>query len=1094
MNSAGGIILGTSDSTSPWNQARAYASSIDYSSLLITVPPDPDLYSTSGGESIHFSETLSVSPTAIFVSRTDAGGGLDDDNPSVLYFPSMDTATNIPVATPSNPTPSQSAFSACIVGWPATYTCPDGFLWVAPLYTCVPCRPGFFYVGGTKKCVPCPIGSYSALEGSTGCLPCPYARAVGLSQCTILNSSTTLPPSCLVGYEMRGSSCLPCIPGFAKNNSGPVCLPCAPGQYSNAAARTSCSSCPRPFVSTQWGSSGCIPCASGYVAAPGGDACNACVAGLQYFFNSKPYAMCLNKTVLSCQRGFFLEDGGSNADNRCVACAGCGEGQIMVPFQLNPCGSYAQTKTLGAPYTCISVVTLAGQFSRLSLVGTAFQVQYTPCQGLPAYASWAVGPHPSICFFQCNYAISGPVSRQYLLYYGMEHPDAFTQYVLGLIGPNTYPLEYPGLDVGLMLMSNQVCMPCPNTQCGWGLWRPIMMMNNECGPPVCVNSSAVCQIMEAGPVVYKSDGCIMACSVPSNGHLVGLAPIGMGDSCPWKCNFGYFLDLVVVDRDQNETGFICSECSPTVCQSGIERYDNSLCLPENQKKDFCLPCPVASALSVLTSGPKGSGLCQYSCLANISYQSSLTQECLPCPNVGVFCPSGYRRVCAENPCAPCPSLPSALWSSALAMPSKSSVCQAACRDGYITMDASTDLALKPPLAISYDATKIHCVLCSSRPDLPCPSLMQICPPGYYFTVGTGTCSKCVSVYDCGLGMFPSGCVCAQCATPSFSGMAPILQIQADGLAQRIGVLQAQAIVSGYGSCPMVCPVNSILMAFPNKSSTCIQCSQFNTVNFNTYAVWNASNGSRWWPAEQDPPFLPPRAAGSERRAGLCWPCPVGTKTSIGDTDLCLTVDNKATTTITSGTVFAPMMDSGHMFIFSGNSRPILRPRLNVTSNRKLLGDTLPSRIICPEFTSGPPECKCNPGFTMVAPGKCVASKKMERARLQMDGASLSLKAVATQSRCSHGKTKDKFGNCRRKDYRKTGLDTGMFSQGCGPGYQQSTVIIIMCEICKKGTFSSSHGFGPCIACPDSRMTTMQEGSISSAQCIVQREADILFSK
>jgi hypothetical protein len=51
--------------------------------------------------------------------------------------------------------------------------------------------------------------------------------------------------------------------------------------------------------------------------------------------------------------------------------------------------------------------------------------------------------------------------------------------------------------------------------------------------------------------------------------------------------------------------------------------------------------------------------------------------------------------------------------------------------------------------------------------------------------------------------------------------------------------------------------------------------------FNTYySLFAAKNGKRWWPEAFDPPHLPLRAATlgdtSEVRAGVCWPCPIGT--------------------------------------------------------------------------------------------------------------------------------------------------------------------------------------------------------------------------
>ena len=456
---AGGIVLGNTDMTQLWNRARADASLVDYSTLQIQIPPDPDLYVGGQTEAIYF-VNMSVSLTSLFVSRTDAGGGTDDDNPSVFFLKTVSEPISIAVPPPTVPTPSESSFSACVAGWPATYLCPPGFVWVPSVFVCMPCKAGYYFDSPEQHCKPCSVGSYNPSLGSTACLACDLARITGASRCNSSSSSSSVQPSltCGPGNEVRGGRCLPCLPGFASSmGQGVVCSACPPGKYANAAGRTACSPCTRPLVSAQWASSGCMACTAGYVASAQGDACQACIAGQQYFFNTRPYPSCVNKTVLKCGSGYYLQDGGPMSDNVCVACAPCAEGQVMLPFDANPC-SYKETSVLGPPYRCVPVMSVAGQFSSLSLLlqSSTFTVQYTPCQGLPPFAWWSVGPEPSMCFFQCLYAIAGPIARQYLFYYGMEKPDAVTQHMLGRLPSNVFPLDYPGLGVGLMLMAQKV--------------------------------------------------------------------------------------------------------------------------------------------------------------------------------------------------------------------------------------------------------------------------------------------------------------------------------------------------------------------------------------------------------------------------------------------------------------------------------------------------------------------------------------------------------------------------------------------------------------------------------------------------------------
>ena len=57
--------------------------------------------------------------------------------------------------------------------------------------------------------------------------------------------------------------------------------------------------------------------------------------------------------------------------------------------------------------------------------------------------------------------------------------------------------------------------------------------------------------------------------------------------------------------------------------------------------------------------------------------------------------------------------------------------QAACREGYHTLDINSRQALYPA-APSYDPATIACALCYLRPTVPCPS--RTCPPGFIMLV------------------------------------------------------------------------------------------------------------------------------------------------------------------------------------------------------------------------------------------------------------------------------------------------------------------------------------------------------------------------
>jgi len=550
-----------------------------------------------------------------------------------------------------------------------------------------------------------------------------------------------------------------------------------------------------------------------------------------------------------------------------------------------------------------------------------------------------------------------------------------------------------------------------------------------------------CQIMEAGPVVYEADGCTQPCSHPPNSHLTGVAPVGMGDACPWECDFAYFLSQKVVDADQNETASICLPCGPEACIPGLEEYHATLCTPKGNRSAFCLPCPLPSLYSRRVDGTAGQ--CQYECLPNISYRSSVDQQCKPC--ITAFCPPGFRRVCAENACVPCPPL---YTSSVVLMPSDNYTCQASCKSGYLSLSNTNDVAT------------IACVPCAQRPALPCPSISD-CPPGYsYMPSPLDFCQKNPSVYDCGLGMYPSPSVCVECPRP-LPGRIPILPSQAD-------TIHLDSLV-----CPSVCPPQYA------GATVCIQCSTLNTQGFSFYALWNASNGTRWWPPAQDAlmPHLPPRpATGTERRAGICWPCPQGWITLDSDLDLCLTVS-------TFSQVVVPTIVSPNVVLSQDSRLPVSRsvPR-TITGRRLLLSPFSQMRFLCPVFSSASDgSCSCNPGFRYTrATGTCApvpltgATSKVMRVRAGPDGTSLVL-----------------FSEEAR--HKRSGLRTRrslllLPDHHCGPGSQPEPS---GCAPCPLGTYSPYHGMGPCLPCP-TNSTTSREGSVTAAECVVPRVADSVF--
>jgi hypothetical protein len=955
----------------PWEAARAAAGRIDYATLAVQVAPVP--------------------PTALFVARIDGGGGTVDGAAPIALVPAAP-----PVLRPSA---SQSAFSVCVAGWPATYACAAGQAWVAPLQECVPCKAGFF-AASAEPCAPCPAGSFAAGVGSTACARCDSARWAGQSACEPLAEGRV----CGAGLEpgAEEEECRPCRAGFSKAWGRVWCGACAPGSYAAGEGSTGCSAC---ASATQWGSSACVPCAVGFVAAAG--ACRACAAGWYFAQES-----CVRKGVVECPAGTYLEDGGPYADNRCRACEPCAEGHVLVPYAEPPFCTNS-TRRVGAPYRCVRLETLPGQFGQLSfnVSSLEFGVQYTACEGLPAYASWVRGPLPWYCYFECRFAVQGPISRQYLFFYSLERA------VVDSLPPNVFPLDYPGLDADLMLLAGRVCLPCPTSQCPWGTWRPTAA-DGGCGPPLC-GWGRSCQVMEAGVALYSPDGCTERCSRPANAHLTGLALPGQGDACAWECNFGFFL----------EEG-VCVACAAAACAGLDAEFRGPLCLPTSRRTDFCVPC-AASAIATLAP-QRATGTCEYVCLPNVSYQH--LGECRAC-DTRALCATGQRRVCAERPCVACPPLPSSMWTSAMAMPSNTEVCQVACMDGHHTLDARTGAVLQPP-AFSYGMGTIACAPCHLRRHLPCPG--RTCPPGYYMPVpGSGVCAACAVA--CGVGLTLSGCFCTQCAAPAS---------------------QLLMHVEGRG-CAAVC--------VHNHHGSCSPCAALNTPTLSFYAVWNASNGTRWWPAAQDPPHLPPRSGAPERRAGLCWPCPPERITVAGDADLCL-----SSSSVVVGPIIVAQeqhaVDEG--FLFSMRSM-VLSLLVGKKPRRSLLSA---APLICPPFAYGAACEECSPGFVRAAGGGCTWERvcgAARRVRAHAGGASLRLIIPAPHH----------HHQAAAADEPRAALQW----VGCAPGWEWTGA----CTPCALGHFSRHRGFGPCLRCP-SHMTTVAEGSVSPSQCLVQRVADGFF--
>lgn len=294
-------------------------------------------------------------------------------------------------------------------------------------------------------------------------------------------------------------------------------------------------------------------------------------------------------------------------------------------------------------------------------------------------------------------------------------------------------------------------------------------------------------------------------------------------------------------------------------------------------------------------------------------------------------------------------------------------------------------------------------------------------------------------------------------------------------------------------CPVVCAWNWMPLL---PTSACVPCSTLNTPALSFYAVWNASNGTRWWRPDQDPPHLPlrPAAGGPERRAGLCWPCPPGTLTLPNDADLCL---SSSLTTVSSQLQASSQGEEGLVFF-----NPLLRQQVVVRPLRKLLSlpaqQGSPAAAVCPHFASGP-SCTCNPGFVWSdAAHACVFEQRCSQSHrlvLAPHKDTTSLRLIKHPDPCHHlGGARNMHVQCGTPYSRSTNRAARhelVPLHACGPGMYFASASG-MCHPCAPGSYSTHHGLRLCLPCPRG-MTTLDTGSVLRAQCVIPMTADLPFA-
>ena len=195
----------------------------------------------------------------------------------------------------------------CLVGWPAHYYCPNGYIWTLPadqqqlcaspvlpaLATCLSCLPGTYSAeglakrqaaGGPYRCEPCLLGFFASSVGSTRCLECPantYGSAPGSSVCTACAPgkytalAAAYSPQQCVDCPPGTGNCTECVLGEYQVLGGqPHCEVVPPGYFS--ALPVAPTPCPPGQYQPYPGRTACLLCAMGTTSTGGATACTAC--------------------------------------------------------------------------------------------------------------------------------------------------------------------------------------------------------------------------------------------------------------------------------------------------------------------------------------------------------------------------------------------------------------------------------------------------------------------------------------------------------------------------------------------------------------------------------------------------------------------------------------------------------------------------------------------------------------------------------------------------------------------------------------------------------------------------------------------------
>jgi hypothetical protein len=607
-----------------------------------------------------------------------------------------------------------------------TALCPLGNAWAAGTSTgnstCTPCAypPYNIYVYSVNSCSYVCIAGYQITSGCTACPVGTYKSA----------ATNTLCLSCMSGQYQSGTVgtvCLLCSSGTFGSTTGlGVCAACGPGLYVGTTGATAPAPCSVGKYSTGLGTVACASCAAGATSGRGTTFC--------YPVGTKAAFWYQLSGVLQCSAGAYST---SPAFTACVSCsAGFFSTAIGALDTLEwGTGTYTFSSVQSAVADCQlprldaeggwCPATISGAWSQLDL-GAPSIVKGLITQGRATASEWVT--KLALTYSQDAAVWSSPAmslggnSDSYTRLSSFFAASFTARYIR--VAPQTYN-QWPSLRWGVLVQTT-VCSTCPAGQ--YSASTTVSTCTACAAPPANAYFTSGCTYLcnvgfyltsptcsrckgssdcAAGQYrpnctdgLTNTQGCTGLCTNKAqNSQAIYLGPStdNSGNSCPWGCNAGYFLDKSIMS---------CTLCL-TVCAVGY--YPSFACSQVSSTPispgPTCVQCTVPLNSAATSAGSPGVPTsCTFTCnwgfygatcaswtlVCNAGYAWSAgtpttNAVCTPCANAGnsayfyyvqnkcdytcsvgwELLVSGVCQMCAAGkaknsalavPCAPCPSL------------------------------------------------------------------------------------------------------------------------------------------------------------------------------------------------------------------------------------------------------------------------------------------------------------------------------------------------------------------------------------------------------------------------------------------------------